>query len=103
MAFKQKEYQLKPNEVIPLDAMEVGVLYMAAAPLRELKWRVISDCCRVQISHNTEVGGLQSADDSILICSKCKNPCQKQWTTISRLIPSLARDDDQHFQKMDQF
>ncbi len=113
MAFKKKEYQLKPGEVITLDQMEIGVKYIAATPLRESKWRVISDCCKARISTDVEREVLSVAGDSVPIpeeervdvtrCSKCKQPCQKQWTTISRLIPSLSRTDDQKWHKMDQF
>lgn len=112
MAYKTKkkknEVYLKPGE---LTIMEVGIKYIAAVPLREHKWKTISDCCRAYIQRDvfidaaadTETGVVQDEKIGVPTCSKCHLPCEKQWTTISRLIPCLSRDYDQQYHKMDQF
>lgn len=111
MAFKRKTHQLKPGEICPpLSEMVPGTQYIAAVPLREFKWRAVSDCCQSRILRDVfeeaavgEDGESVGERINIPTCFKCKLPCDKQWKTISRLIASLSRKDDQKWHKMDQF
>lgn len=112
MAFKNKkranEVYLKPGESQPIPG-ELGKKYIWATPLREYWWRAISDCCRARIQRDIfeealadeETGIIPEEKVNVPTCSKCHLPCGKQWTTKSKLIPCLSREDDQLWHSMD--
>lgn len=98
---------MKPGEVILPEHMQIGMKYIAAVPLREYKWKAISACCgsymKRDIIEEIELEEGEEAPPITQTCTKCGLKCDKRWKTISKLIPSLARTDDQQFHLMDEF
>lgn len=113
MAFKKKDYYLKPGEIITAENAELGVKYHAAVPLREYWWRPISSCCRAPIQRDIIVDvPVQEESEGFMVappvdlaatptCSKCRQQCEKVWTTKSKLIPCLSREDAGRWHQLD--